>query len=128
MIYDNIGSFLFDYHTDIYTNLKDRRIGNFQVIFQLLVSFVIIVMVIIPNEMYIEREESESQVYLKTLGSTYGNVNNKLYMWDDSNSELPNVAVNSIFLPTRVKITYNQVRGECPTLDLPCNEDSNCIE
>jgi hypothetical protein len=128
MIYDNIGSFLFDYHTDIYTNLKDRRIGNFQVIFQLLISFLIISLVIIPNEMYLEREESESNVYLKTLGTTYGNLNNKLYMWDDANSENPNVAVNSIFLPTRVKITYNQVRGECPTLDLPCIEDSQCVE
>ena len=75
---------------------------------------------VIPNEMYIEREENENNIYLKTFGSTYGNVNSKLYMWDDSNTELPNYGVNSIFIPTRVKITYNQVRGECPTLDLPC--------
>jgi hypothetical protein len=44
-------------------------------------------------------------------------------MWDNSNNEFTNYATNSIFIPTRAKITYNQVKGECPTLELPCLED-----
>jgi len=67
-------------------------------------------------------------VYLKTLGSSYANIRGKLYLWDDSNTEFTNYGVNSIFIPTRVKITDSQMRGECPTLDLPCLEDGQCIE
>lgn len=68
---------------------------------------VIIFGIVLPYEMYLTKEETESTVYLKTFGDTYGNINGKLYIWDNSNSEFNNFGVNNIFVPTRVKITYN---------------------